>query len=116
MLGGMKTIALLILSAALTFAADITGKWTFNVVLTAGSGSPTFDFQQKGEALTGTYNGAFGQAKLTGTVKGDQVEFTFGSDAGTAKYSGKLEGDKKMSGTCDYGATAGQGTFTATKN
>ena len=115
MLALMKTIALLLLSAALTFAADITGKWTFNVVLDAGSGTPTFEFQQKGEALTGTYQGTFGQAKLTGTVKGNKVEFSFTSDAGTATYSGTLEGDKKISGTCDYGQ-AGKGTFTGTKN
>jgi hypothetical protein len=112
----MRTIALLMLSAALTFAADISGKWTFNVVLDAGSGTPTFDFVQKGETLTGTYHGTFGEAKLTGTVKGDKVEFSFGSDAGTAKYSGTIEaGGTKMSGTCDYGDAAGKGKFTGTK-
>jgi len=110
----MKTIALLILSAALTFAADITGKWTFTVNLDAGSGTPTFDFVQKGETLTGTYHGTFGEAKLTGTVKGDKVEFSFSSDAGTASYSGTLDGDKKISGTCNYGE-AGKGTFTGEK-
>ncbi len=112
----MRTITLFMLSAALTFAADITGKWTANVVLDAGSGSPTFVFEQKGETLTGTYQGQFGEAKLTGTVKGNQVEFSFGSAAGTAKYSGTLEGDNKMKGTVDYGEAAGKGTFTATKN
>jgi len=111
----MRIITLLLLSAALTFAADITGKWTFNVVLDAGSGSPTFDFVQKGEALTGTYHGQFGEAPLTGTVKGDKVEFSFGSGDATAKYSGTLEGDKKIKGTCDY-AAAGKGTFTGEKN
>ena len=116
MLAVMRTIALLILSAAMTFAADITGKWTFTVDLGGQGGSPTFDFVQKGEALTGTYNGAFGSAKLTGTVKGNKVEFSFGSDAGTAKYSGTLEGDTKISGTCDYGEAAGKGTFTGVKN
>jgi hypothetical protein len=112
----MKTITLLLLSAAMTFAADITGTWTANVVLDAGSGSPTFEFQQKGEALTGVYKGQFGEAKLTGTVKGDKIEFSFGSAAGTAKYSGTIEGGNKMKGTCDYGEAAGKGTFTATKN
>jgi hypothetical protein len=111
----MKTLALLILSAALSFAADMTGKWTFQVNLDAGSGSPTFEFTQKGETLTGMYHGTFGDAKLTGTVKGDQVEFSFGSDAGTSKYSGKLEGGTKISGTCDYGE-AGKGTFSGVKN
>jgi hypothetical protein len=112
----MKTIALLLLSAALTFAADITGKWTFDVSITAGNGQATFDFQQKGETLTGTYHGTFGEAPLKGTVKGNKVEFSFGSDAGQVSYSGTLEGDNKISGTCDYGEQAGKGTFAGTKN
>jgi len=111
----MKTLTLLLLSAALSFAADISGKWTFNVVLDAGSGSPTFEFQQKGEMLTGKYQGQFGEAPVTGTVKGDKVEFSFKGAAVEAKYSGTLDGATKMKGTCDYGE-AGKGTFTATKN
>jgi hypothetical protein len=115
MLAVMKTLALLILSAAMTFAADITGKWTFNVVLDAGSGSPTFEFEQKGESLTGTYTGTLGSAKLTGTVKGDKVEFTINSEAGAAKYSGTLKSATEIAGTCEYGEL-GKGTFTGTKN
>jgi hypothetical protein len=116
MLVRMRTFVLLLLTAALSFAADITGKWTFNVVLDAGSGSPSFEFVQKGENLTGKYQGQFGEAPVTGTVKGDKVEFSFTGPAGTAKYSGSLDGATKMKGTCDYGEAAGKGTFTATKN
>lgn len=115
MLALMRTIALLILSAAMSFAADISGKWTFNVVLDAGSGSPTFEFKQSGEKLTGTYHGQFGDAPVTGTVSGDKVELTFSSAAGVAKYSGTLDGATKMKGTCDYGE-AGKGTFTGAKD
>jgi hypothetical protein len=107
----MKTLVLLFA----LFLADISGKWSFDVVLDAGSGSPHFEFTQTGETLTGMYHGQFGDAKLTGTVKGDKVEFTFGSDAGKVKYSGTMDGEKKMKGTVDYGE-AGAGTFTATKN
>ena len=106
---------LLLLSAALSFAADFSGKWTFNVVLDAGSGSPTFDFKQNDEKLTGSYHGQFGDAELTGTVKGDKVEFSFGGQLGTVVYSGTLEGPNKIKGTCDYGGQA-KGTFTGTKN
>ena len=111
----MKTLVLLFAATALAFAADISGKWSFDVVLDAGSGSPTFEFTQTGETLTGMYHGTFGDAKVTGTVKGDKIEFSFGSDAGTAKYSGTLDGASKMKGTVDYGGV-GKGTFTATKN
>jgi hypothetical protein len=112
----MKYLATLLLSATLAFCADISGKWTANVVLEAGSGSPNFEFKQDGEKLTGTYHGQFGDAPLSGTVKGDKVEFSFGTDAAKAQYSGTLDGATKMKGTCDYGPDAGKGTFTATKN
>ena len=110
----MKTLVLLFALASLALAADISGKWSFDVVLDAGSGSPNFEFTQTGETLTGMYHGQFGDAKVTGTVKGDKVEFTFSSDAGSAKYSGTLDGANKMKGTVDYGE-AGKGTFTATR-
>ncbi len=111
----MKTLVLLFVFAAMALAADISGKWTFEVVLDAGSGSPTFEFTQSGETLSGMYHGQFGDAKVTGTVKGDKVEFTFGGDLGSVKYSGTLDGPKKMKGVVDYGE-AGKGTFAATKN
>jgi hypothetical protein len=111
----MKTLVLFFALAALAFAADISGKWSFEVVLDAGSGSPTFEFTQSGETLTGMYHGQFGDAKVAGTVKGDKVEFTFGGAAGNVKYSGTIVDAKKMTGTVDY-AEAGKGTFTATKN
>jgi hypothetical protein len=107
----MKTLVLLFAM----FLADISGKWSCDVVLDAGSGSPHFEFTQTGETLTGMYHGQVGDQKITGTVKGDKVEFTFGGEAGTVKYSGTLTGEKKMSGTVDYGEL-GKGTFTATKN
>jgi hypothetical protein len=113
-LGHMKTLAALLLSAVLAFAADVTGTWTANVVLSAGSGSPKLEFKQTGETLTGTYHGQFGDAPIKGTVKGDKIEFTFGSDQASAKYSGTITGNK-MSGTVDYGEI-GAGTFDATKN
>src|ERR1700722_8335555 len=111
----MKTLVLFFALAALVFAADISGKWSFEVVLDEGSSSSTFEFTQSGETLTGMYHGQFGEAKVSGTVKGDKVEFTFGGDAGTVKYSGTLDGANKMTGNVDYGE-AGKGTFTAKKN
>src|SRR5579885_1096259 len=115
MLMPMRTIFLLLLSAVLGLAADISGKWTFNVVLDAGSGSPTFEFKQTGEKLTGTYHGQFGEAQLSGTVKGDRVEMSFGGQLCTDVYSGQRAGPNKMKGTCHYGGQA-KGTFTATKD
>ena len=96
-------------------AADVTGKWEFKVDLGGQGGSPTFTFEQKGEKLTGRYQGTLGEADVTGTVKGDQIDFKFTvkGDLGelTATYSGKVSGDT-MSGKTDYGQV-GAGTFTA---
>lgn len=110
----MKILVALLLSAALASAADITGKWTLNVVLDAGSGVATFNFKQAGEKLTGTYDGTFGHADLTGTVKGNTVEFSFGNDTARGTYSGTLNGTN-LKGTCDYGQI-GKGTFEGSKN
>ena len=115
MLIGMKTLVLFLLCAAIAMAADMTGKWTFNVVLDAGSGSPTFEFKQAGEKLTGTYHGQLGDAPLEGTVKGDDVEFTINGGELQAKYTGKLSGGTKIKGTVDYGQL-GKGSFDGSKN
>jgi hypothetical protein len=105
-----RVLALLLLPALSCFAADITGKWVFHVKFTLGSGDPTFEFQQQGEKLTGTYRGRFGVAPLTGTVHGNEVEFTSKNDKGTGKYKGTLVGDT-ISGTAKYPFPAGTGHF-----
>lgn len=90
---------------------DVTGTWQFVVELDLGSGEPTFVFKQEGETLTGTYEGLFGTAEVTGTVKGNEIEFRFGGDAAEAVYTGTVDGDT-MKGTCDYGGV-GEGTWEA---
>jgi hypothetical protein len=113
---------LLLLGLALfsiaALAADVTGTWNAAVETDAGTGTPTFVFKQTGEQLTGTYSGALGEAKVTGTVKGNQVTWTFdaapGGDTIKVTYTGTLEGDNKMKGTVELGSL-GKGTFTATK-
>jgi hypothetical protein len=109
---------LLLLTAALTLAADVSGKWRFEVETEMGSGSPTFDLKQDGEKLSGTYKGVLGEAPVTGTVKGDDVEISFeASPQGqkiTVKYMGKLDGPDKIKGSVDLGGF-GKGTFTGQK-
>src|SRR5205807_1376697 len=62
----------------------------------------------------GTYTGALGEAKVAGTVQGNQVEWSFETaDAGKVVYKGTLEGGK-IKGTAEYGSV-GKGTFTAAK-
>ena len=107
-----------IVSVVLLLAADITGTWSATVETDMGAGTPTFDFKQTGDQLSGTYKGTFGEQKLTGTVKGDDVEFSFTIDAGgqSAKvvYKGKIEGSS-MSGSVVFGELA-KGTWKAKKS
>ncbi len=111
--------AFLVVLALPAVAADISGKWTFAVETSAGSGTPIFTFQQNGEKLTGSYAGALGEAKLEGTVKGDKVEFQFEIAAEGQKlkvsYTGAIESPTRMKGTGKYDQL-GDATWTATKN
>ena len=50
--------------AVLTVAAqatNVTGKWKLTLETQGGTGTPTVTLKQEGEALTGTYNGRFGE-------------------------------------------------------
>ena len=92
---------------------DVTGKWACTVETSAGAGSPTFTFKQDGEKLTGHYVGTFGEADLTGTVKGADIKFSFSVDVQGTKldetYTGTVDKDS-MKGKVDI-AGIGEGTF-----
>jgi hypothetical protein len=96
---------------------DVTGKWAFNVETSAGAGAPTFTFKQDGEKLTGHYTGTFGEADLTGTVKGPNITFSFTVDAqgNTLKetYTGTVDKDTMKGKLVIEGL--GEGTFTGKK-
>jgi hypothetical protein len=95
---------------------DVTGTWDFQVETGQGSGTPVFTFKQEGEKLSGTYKGAFGEAPITGTVKGTKIDFSFkvsGDVAGTITYTGTVEGDT-MKGSVKLVDLA-EGTWTAKK-
>jgi len=94
---------------------DVSGRWSFEVETSAGSSSPTFIFKQEGETLTGQYQGAFGEAPLTGTVKEKEIRFSFKVQAQGAEvtitYTGTIE-KNSMKGTAQLGDLA-SGTWTA---
>src|SRR5258708_325379 len=90
-------LALAMVSAYASAAAvDVTGKWDFAVETSAGSGAPKFEFKQDGEKLTGSYSGQLGEAKLTGTVKGNDITFKFSIELGDVVYTGKVLDDGSM--------------------
>ena len=102
--------------AAASDKTDISGAWSFQVESSAGAGSPTFTFRQDGEKLTGQYKGAFGEAPLTGTLKGNKLDFVIKVEAQgqqlTITYSGTVEKDGSMKGTAELGEV-GSATWTA---
>ena len=98
-------------------AADVTGTWVMTVQTSAGSGTPTFNLVQKGDAITGTYKGQLGEAPVTGTMNGNDITLEFGVETQgqslTIKYTGKVDG-KSVSGSVALGGF-GSGTFTGVK-
>jgi len=103
-------------ASSVTSAIDVTGAWDVEVQTDQGSGNPSFTFKQEGEKLTGDYKGAFGEAKLTGTIKGDKIEWSVkvsGQVEGTVVYTGTTDG-KTMKGKVNL-AGIGEGTFTGKK-
>jgi hypothetical protein len=103
--------------ASTTAFADVSGTWIMNVETGAGTGTPTFVLVQKGGQLSGTYKGQFGDAPVTGTVKGNDITITYkvnaqGQDLEIV-YTGTLDGDK-VSGKVKLGSL-GDGTFSGKK-
>jgi hypothetical protein len=120
---GMLAMAAVLVLAVSTLHAgqakvDVSGTWAFDVQTDAGAGAPTMTFKQDGEKLTGHYTGTFGEAELTGTVKGNDITFSFTADFQgtplTSTYKGTIENATSMKGTLEI-TGVGSGSFTAKK-
>ncbi|MGA2328827.1 MAG: hypothetical protein ABSH05_21325 [Bryobacteraceae bacterium] len=116
----LKLICTLMLCMTFAFAADVSGMWQLTVETNQGTGSPTVVFQQQGEQLTGTFNSqVFGEAKITGSVKGNAIEFGFEGEAGGQKikvsYKGTIESATVMKGTAVYAGFDEKATWSAAK-
>jgi hypothetical protein len=98
--------------------ADVAGKWALTVETQAGTGTPSVEFTQDGETLTGNYSSqVFGEQKVTGTIKGNAITFGFtasfqGSNV-TVTYAGTVD-VSTMKGKVTIG-DLGEGTFTGKK-
>lgn len=105
------------LPVAATVTTDVTGTWDLAVQTSAGPGHPVFTFKQEGERLSGRYRGAFGEAPVTGTVRGTAIVFSVKVRAGNQdtviEYAGTVEG-AAMKGRVTIGSF-GEGTFTGAK-
>ena len=101
-----------------TPAPTITGKWTLTVVTDAFTSTPSIEFVQEGEKITGAYESArYGKTPLTGTLKSRALEFSFtlsaeGQDVPMA-YRGEVAADfESMKGTAEL-TGLGSATWTA---
>jgi hypothetical protein len=115
-----KIICALLLCTFAAFADDVSGTWQITVETNQGSGTPTLDLKQTGEQLTGTYHSQIlGDAKVTGTIKGNAIEFAFVGDAGGQQikvtYKGTLESATAMKGTAVYEGLDDKATWSASK-
>jgi hypothetical protein len=108
---------LLVVGAAVVKADDkvnMTGTWNLDVKAESGqTGAPIFVLKQEGDKLTGTYKGYFGDAPVTGSVKGNAFEMKYTMQGQTTIYKGKVDGNK-ISGEIDW-AGQDKGKFTGEK-
>jgi hypothetical protein len=115
----MKSFGIGIVLVGLVAAgsANLSGKWEVQV---EGYGAPRtqkFELKQKGEDLSGIYDGKFGESKVTGTVKDSAVEFEMrvieDEHIVTVHYKG-VATDDGIKGTVTFG-DLGKGTWVASK-
>jgi len=109
--------AILPLLAAGADQQDVTGTWNMVVETPQGSGTPTFNLTQEGETITGTYEGFFGEAPVTGAIKGEEVTLSIevtaqGQDV-KVDYVATVDGDS-MAGKVLFGSF-GEATFEGTR-
>jgi hypothetical protein len=93
-------------SASAEEKIDVSGGWNVSIEIGGNTGTPLFVLKQDGEKLTGKYKGQFGEADITGRVKGDEIEFSFEGQGAKVVYTGTIK-KNTMEGTADY---AGQAT------
>jgi len=79
--------------AAVSFAADITGKWTAMVPGRNGEQETTFTFKQEGDKLTGSLTGRQGELAIAdGKVSGDSISFSVETQRGKQTYTSTVSG------------------------
>ena len=120
----MSRVMLMVAGLVLVVAAgvqatqlqDLTGRWILSVVTENGTGTPSVEFKQEGEQLTGSYiSNAMGTRSLEGTVRGDTMRFVLSASMGgegvTLTYVARIVTADSLNGYVDFG---GMGSATLT--
>jgi len=80
---------------------DVTGVWNVEIEIGGQTGIPVFTLKQDGEKITGKYKGQFGDADVTGKLKGNEIEFSFEAQGAKITYTGTVDKDT-MKGKANY--------------
>jgi hypothetical protein len=80
------------------YAADVTGKWTYEMQGRNGAMTGTMNLKAEGDKVTGTVSGRGGETEISdGKISGDTVSFTvvreFNGNKFTMKYTGTVSDD-----------------------
>ena len=78
---------------------DVAGKWNMDLQLSFGPASPTIVLKQDEAKITGTYTGRYGDAPVTGTIKGRAIQFMVKINAegqeAEMDFTGEVAGDSQ---------------------
>ena len=80
---------------------DVTGVWNVEIEIGGQTGMPVFTLKQDGDKITGKYKGQFGDADVTGKLKGNEIEFSFEAQGAKITYTGTVDKDT-MKGKANY--------------
>jgi D-glucosaminate-6-phosphate ammonia-lyase len=98
-------------------AADVTGVWDLTVESQEGIAHPSITLKQRGNDISGVYEGKIGVSELSGTVQGNEIKFTvhlkFQDVQYTISYAGTVQNDT-MTGTTRFG-NGSSGVWSAKK-
>jgi autotransporter translocation and assembly factor TamB len=114
----LVTMIVSVFLVGVSWAADVTGKWTAQVPGRGGqTRETTFNFKAEGDKLTGTMSSQQGEVPISdGTVKGDDIAFSVKISGGGGdikiNFKGKVAGDEIKFTRTREGADQGQ-EFTA---
>ena len=67
-------VGLVFSSSFICSAADLTGAWNVEVIISGTTGTPVFTLKQDGDKLSGKYKSQWGEFDCTGTVKENDFE------------------------------------------
>ena len=103
----------LFFASSFTIAADMSGTWEITVQSQAGRTHSVFALTQRGDAITGEYQGQFGEAPVTGTIQGNDVALEVHTETQGVPieiaYTGTFDGEKFTGKIVVAGF--GEGTF-----